>query len=206
VKVVEASDGQEPFGRTGYGLGWSFGQWRDRTVLHHGGDFPGFRALITFMPDAKIGVAVLVNESSVGSSLPDLAAVWSYDWWLNVPEAERVAPRQVEKVVEMRARIAEGVAADLAKRAGRKFTLGHPKSFYAGRYTNGLYGTVELVAAGDDLHIRHGNLHCVVEPFTAPETVRYEFLPGRGRVLAFRLGEEGVERIEMDNAQYERVR
>jgi CubicO group peptidase (beta-lactamase class C family) len=205
-KLVDANDSREPFGLTGYGLGWSFGRWRDRTVLHHGGDFPGFRALVSFMPDADIGVAVLVNESFVGRSVPGMASVWSYDWWLNVPEAERAAPHQLTEAVEARAKMVAGVAADRAKRAGRTWTLAHPKSFYAGRYTNELFGTVELIATGDDLHVRHGNLHCVAEPFTEPETIRYEFLPGRGQVLAFKVGEQAVERIEMGGAQYERVR
>jgi len=206
AKHADASGGRPPFGQTAYGLGWSHGSWRDHLVLHHSGGFPGFAALLSFMPEAGIGVAVLVNEGSVGGRLADLAAVWAYDWWLGVPAAEQAPPALLQETVAMRAKLAERIAADLRNRSERQWTLGHPKSFYTGRYSSALFGTVDISMQDDRLVVRQGNLQCIAEPFTKPETIRVELIPGSGRVIAFEIGDSGVDRIQLDGDAYERVR
>ena len=54
-----------PFTGSGnYGLGWQIGKYRDENVVYHHGGYPGWSSHIACMPDKKIGVAVMINEST----------------------------------------------------------------------------------------------------------------------------------------------
>jgi len=71
---------QPPFSGAGeYGLGWQIGRYKDNRVIYHHGGFPGYRSHISYLPDQKIGVAVLVNEGSIGGRVADLLATYAYD-------------------------------------------------------------------------------------------------------------------------------
>ncbi|UCG84897.1 MAG: serine hydrolase, partial [Gemmatimonadota bacterium] len=45
-----------------YGLGWYVGDYRGHRVVSHGGNIPGFSAMVSFMPDLDVGVVVLSNS------------------------------------------------------------------------------------------------------------------------------------------------
>ncbi len=203
--VATGEEGRPPFGQTAYGLGWSHGALHDHRVLHHSGGFPGFRSLVSFMPDDRVGVAVLVNEGSIGFRLADVVGVWAYEWWLDVPAGERTASGDADALVARRAQLVERVAADRAKRAARTWALSRPLGDYVGRYANSLYGTVEIGEHEGRLNVRLGNLSCVSEPYERPETMRVELVPGSGRVLRFEPETGPVERIQLDGDTYERV-
>ncbi|HEX3051538.1 MAG TPA: serine hydrolase, partial [Aggregatilineaceae bacterium] len=44
-----------------YGLGWFIVPYRGYTLIQHGGNIDGFSTIVGFVPQAKIGVAVLTN-------------------------------------------------------------------------------------------------------------------------------------------------
>jgi CubicO group peptidase (beta-lactamase class C family) len=44
-----------------YGMGWFINPYREYTLVHHGGNLEGYSLMIGFVPDRKIGVAVLTN-------------------------------------------------------------------------------------------------------------------------------------------------
>lgn len=52
-----------------YGLGWRIYDYGDATIVYHGGWVEGFRAEIGFMPDKKIGIAVLLNCETLAAGL-----------------------------------------------------------------------------------------------------------------------------------------
>jgi CubicO group peptidase (beta-lactamase class C family) len=204
-KLTDAEGGRPPFGRTGYGLGWSHGTWRDRRVLYHGGGFAGFFSRISFMPDEGIGVAVFTNEIGAGSRLAGVASTWAYDWWLDVGEDERAAEEMLAQISQVRAKIAEHVAADFAKRAEREWKLSRSKEAYAGTYTNELYGTVSIAIQEGEPTVAIGNLRCVATPYTKAETMRVELVPGQGEVIAFEPAAGDVERLVWDGDIFERI-
>src|SRR3981189_841066 len=43
-----------------YGMGRQTAAYRGRLITYHGGDLPGFHSQVSFMPNDKIGVIVLV--------------------------------------------------------------------------------------------------------------------------------------------------
>ncbi|MBL8269808.1 serine hydrolase [Steroidobacter sp.] len=62
---------EEPFpfqaASEGYAMGWNKVRYRDRSLLHHGGDLIGFNAYVALMPEERIGVVVLSNsQQTVG--------------------------------------------------------------------------------------------------------------------------------------------
>ena len=52
-----------------YGLGWVAGSYGGQRAIWHSGGTLGFSALVTFLPEAKLGVVVLTNGSGPASQL-----------------------------------------------------------------------------------------------------------------------------------------
>lgn len=65
-----------PTGSVGYGLGWFVQTWNGMTVVQHGGNIDGFTSLVGFMPEKKLGFALLMNvgNAPLGNELMDL--IW----------------------------------------------------------------------------------------------------------------------------------
>ena len=49
-------------GAATYGMGWVMREFEGGRYVHHGGGLDGFEALVSFVPEQGIGVAVFVNE------------------------------------------------------------------------------------------------------------------------------------------------
>jgi CubicO group peptidase (beta-lactamase class C family) len=73
----------------GYGLGWFLREWRGNKVVDHGGNIEGFNAMVAFMPDKKLGFAMLsnVSYSPLDAEVADI--VWSN--LLGAPQAPAAA-------------------------------------------------------------------------------------------------------------------
>jgi CubicO group peptidase (beta-lactamase class C family) len=173
--------------RTGYGLGWQTAEYEGERMIQHFGGFEGWRAHVSFLPDRGIGVAVLINDGSpIGGPAPDVIATYAYDLLLGRPgvnakyAAERA--RMEQNAAEMRQRI----RADQARRAARPPTPEERKPFFAGTYENEQMGTLEIrVRENRELWATLGNLSARLDPFTRPDALRLEFLPGSGEVMQF---------------------
>ena len=70
-----------------YAMGWLVYDYRGKKVISHGGMIDGFRVQITFLPDEKLGFAVLCNlhdtrmTQALTNSLIDLyAGLEAKDW------------------------------------------------------------------------------------------------------------------------------
>ena len=46
-----------------YGLGWVTYRWNGHTVVEHNGGSQGISALVSFVPDRRVGFAFLANTS-----------------------------------------------------------------------------------------------------------------------------------------------
>ena len=173
-------------------------------MLGHGGGFPGFMTLVSFMPEAGIGVAVVVNEGSIGGRLFEQVAAWSMTggWRWKTAPPPRPWPRW--RIWSRRC----GNASPRTSRSGPsgEWTLSRPLPEYAGIYFSELWGTATVTLEEDGLHLAAGNLHCVGEPFTRPETMRVELIPGRGMVVQFEPRSGPVDTLVVDGDTYVRVR
>jgi CubicO group peptidase (beta-lactamase class C family) len=185
----------------GYGFGWYQGDYDGEEILYHGGGFPGWHSLFTFMPKRGIAVGMMTNTSSpLGAGLGDKIVSGIYDRLLDKP-APPIA--ELKELIDKRRK---AMLDDAAKRAARPWMLKHPNAAYAGRYANPGFGTITIEERGGKLYASMGNLHSVLEAFTEPETARVELVPEQGQVFAFHFADDGTaDALRWDKDVFRRV-
>jgi CubicO group peptidase (beta-lactamase class C family) len=190
---TKSTRNEPPFSSDGeYGLGWQIGKYRNEKVIYHHGGYPGYRSHVSFMPEKKVAVGVLVNNDTLGGRLADMLAAYAYDWWLRTENLEADYAKQVQDTVTAYENRKQGIAAEAAQRAKREWQLTKAFGEYAGKYNNDLHGTIEIVAQEKALAVRMGNVNTVATPFTQKDTIRVVILPGgNGEVIAFKKDAEG---------------
>jgi CubicO group peptidase (beta-lactamase class C family) len=184
---TKSTRNEPPFSGDGeYGLGWQIGKYRNEKVIYHHGGYPGYRSHVSFMPDKKIAVGVMVNNDALGGRLADMLAAYAYDWWLRTENLEADYDKQIQDTLKAYENRKQGIAAEAANRAKREWQLTKPFTDYAGEYKNDMLGTIEIVAKEKALAVRMGKLNTVSTPFTQPDTIRVVMLPGgNGEVIGF---------------------
>jgi hypothetical protein len=190
---TKSTRNEPPFSGDGeYGLGWQIGKYRNEKVIYHHGGYPGYRSHVSFMPEKRVAVGVLVNNDTLGGRLADLLAAYAYDWWLRTENFEADYARQIQETVTAYENRKKGIAGEAAQRAKREWQLTKPFADYAGTYVNDLHGTIEIVAKEKGLVVRMGNINAVATPFTQKDTIRVVMLPGgNGEVIGFLKDAEG---------------
>ncbi len=196
-----------PFAGEGlYGLGWQIGKYRDEKVIYHHGGFPGYQSHISFLPEKKIAVAVLVNEGSVGGRAGHMLATYGYDWWLRTENLEQLYDKQLQDLVAGYAQGKRQMQAAASERAKRSSQLTRPVAEYAGRYRNESFGTIEIAVSGNELAVRMANMSSIGTPFTEKETIRVELVPGTGEVIRFQKNaEERIASLTYAGVQFVKV-
>ena len=180
-----------PYVRTGYGLGWQVGRYGDDVLIHHFGNFSGSRAHVSFMPERRLGVAVMVNEDAFAGDLADAVANYAYDWFAGLPEIDAVYDARLDALIAERDRRRTGIAGAVEARAKRPRTLSLDNAAYVGDYVNPAYGTLKIREAGERLSVAIGVQQALAEYLTEPEGLRVELTPFRGEGLLFKLDAEG---------------
>lgn len=190
---TKSTRNEPPFSGDGeYGLGWQIGKYRNEKVVYHHGGYPGYRAHVSFMPDRKIAVGVMVNNDTLGGRLADMLAAYAYDWWLQTENFEADYAKQLQDTVVGYEKRTQGIAAEAAGRAKREWQLTKPFGEYAGKYRNTLLGTIEIVAKEKALAVRLGAMNAVATPFTEKDTIRVVMTPGgNGEIIGFVKDAEG---------------
>lgn len=190
---TKSTRNEPPFSSDGeYGLGWQIGKYRNERVVYHHGGYPGYRCHVSFMPERKIAVGILVNNDALGGRLSDMLAAYAYDWWLQTANLEVDYARQLQETLTAYENRKQSIAADAARRAKREWQLTKPFTDYAGKYQNDLLGTIEIEAKEKALAVRMGKMYTVATPYTDKDTIRVVMLPGGGgEVMGFVKDAEG---------------
>jgi CubicO group peptidase (beta-lactamase class C family) len=205
---TKSTRNEPPFSGDGeYGLGWQIGKYRNEKVIYHHGGYPGYHSHVSFMPDKKIAVGVMVNNDALGGRLADMLAAYAYDSWLRTENFEADYAKQVQETVTAYESRKQGIAAEAAQRAKREWQLTSSFADYAGNYTNDLLGTIEIVAKEKALAVRMGKLNTIATPFTQKDTIRVVMLPGgNGEVIGFVKDTEGkVVSLNFGGATFTKV-
>jgi CubicO group peptidase (beta-lactamase class C family) len=190
---TKSTRNEPPFSGDGeYGLGWQIGKYRNEKVVYHHGGYPGYRSHVSFMPERKVAVGIMVNNDAIGGRLADMLAAYAYDWWLQTENLEADYARQLQETLTAYDKRTQGIAAEAAQRAKREWQLTKPFTDYAGKYRNDLLGTIEIVAKEKALGVRMGYMNTVATPFTEKDSIRVVMLPGgNGEVIGFVKDAEG---------------
>lgn len=199
------SDEFAGFTRTAYGLGWYSGAYDGADLYHAFGNFSGFRAHTSFSPSLDLGVAVMSNDEAIGFRLTDIVAAFAYNWYGRGPEYAKaqgevaIAAFDAQEVA-FPARVAD----QRAKLAGRPWLLSQPKAAYAGRWCHGEYDDLTIEIAGDVMIVRMARLSSIASAYTAPESIRIEFVPNSGEVMAFTVNQGKVTGLRFNEANFSR--
>ena len=196
-----------PFTGAGkYGLGWQIGKYRDENVIYHHGGYSGWSSHISYMPDKRIGVAVMINESTAGGRVGHMLATYAYDRWLGKDTTDNYV-KQLQAVSEQYGKNKQAMVDAFRSRASRTSQLTRPLTDYTGRYSNELLGNIDIVVVQDTLGVRNGYVNVVSTPFTQKETIRVEMTPGQGEVIAFEAGSDGkITALNYGGVKFTRVR
>jgi CubicO group peptidase (beta-lactamase class C family) len=184
---TKSTRNEPPFSGDGeYGLGWQIGKYRNDKVVYHHGGYPGYRSHVSFMPERKLAVGIMVNNDALGGRLADMLAAYAYDWWLQTENLEADYAKQLQETLTRFESLRQGIAAEAAERAKREWQLTKPFTDYAGKYRNDLLGTIEITAKEKALAVRMGYMNTVATPYKEKDTIRVVMQPGgNGEVITF---------------------
>ena len=131
-----------------YGMGRWTASYRGHLLTFHGGDLGGFHSQISFMPNARIGVIVLVIGDHC-AKIRDIIGYNVYERLLGIsqtPWSERLsAARSREKQAGKEGRAKAG--ADRVPNTKPS----HPLADYAGEYENPAFGVMKIEFSGGKL-------------------------------------------------------
>ena len=146
VSVVPSDDPWEEIHGVGYALGWMIEDFRGHRVTWHTGGIDGFEAIVSFIPQQRVGVAVLCNR--LPSFFPSALSYRVFEELLDLPPlpwGERYHER-------LQTFLAGGRETRERRRTGSKGTPPtHPLEDFAGSYVHPGYGRISFAVDGGEL-------------------------------------------------------
>jgi CubicO group peptidase (beta-lactamase class C family) len=186
----------------GYGLGWQISLLGNDTLLTHGGGFTGFATHMSFMPQHRVGVAVMANNGELGSALGELMARAIYDVLLERPA---ISADSVAAIARQLVRTRSQLAAELARRAARPQALPFPLDAYTGRFHNPVMGHLDLQLVNGKLEARMGAAWSAVEVYDNTKNQLRVELFGNGEVATVTMKDGRAESIQFEGLTFARV-
>jgi CubicO group peptidase (beta-lactamase class C family) len=131
-----------------YGMGRQTVSYRGHLLTFHGGDLPGFHSQISFMPNDKIGVIVLVI-SNHSAPLYNVVSYSVYERLLGMDQTPWSQRRLQERLANKKAATEARAKAGADRVPNTKPS--HPLASYAAEYENPAYGILKIGLTGDQL-------------------------------------------------------
>lgn len=149
VKVNETSS---------YGMGWDISQYNGTRILSHGGGTSGFSSILVILPEANIGVAVLVNAglSAAATTLPSALAYRALELIFDQPAT---IDAQLKAAIEVDNQQANEITRHLQPQPDRLALAP-----YFGVYHNEMLGDITLAMVNDKLTIDAGEFVSELRP------------------------------------------
>jgi CubicO group peptidase (beta-lactamase class C family) len=128
-----------------YGQGWGISNYRGYSLIEHGGNIDGFSALVSFMPEEKIGIVVLSNSLNfmgyviVRNIYDRLFGLVGRDWNSHYKNV-------FEEIMEMFA-----ASAGEKEKPKPNTNPSLPLSDYTGNYEHSAFGRVEVTVKKNKL-------------------------------------------------------
>jgi CubicO group peptidase (beta-lactamase class C family) len=192
------------FKRFGWGLGWDLGLYEQDTLIHRFGSFIGYRSHISFMPQHKIAVVVLVNEGNFGSALADAVAKNIYDTLLKKQNMEERTTNALAELQSLSQRGREMLQKEKEKIAARSQDLLHPLKAYTGTFFNEKYGTMLISLNTDQLYVEMGLAHSVATVYNNQKNQLRVELTGGGKVITVNFKGEQANTLVFANETFDR--
>jgi hypothetical protein len=137
-----------------YGLGWFLHDYKGRKIVQHGGNIDGMSALVSMIPEEKIGIVILTNMNS--TLLTAALSFTIYDYFL--PPQGVKHDYSAEMLKSIKTLEAAGEKAQKKKEDER--AKGTQPSLalkgYAGSYTDAMYGDAKVTEEDGKLVMSYG--------------------------------------------------
>lgn len=147
--------------RKGFGLAWFVGTFQPDgpAYISHGGGYMGAGAHVSFLPERKIGVAILTNSSAPAAIFADnIMSIDVYNKLLDAKVPDLLPGLQnelVKRLPGLRALAAKLTAEENSVDAAQ---LDHPADAYFGTYINRLFGTLKVSKGKHGLQFMLGTM------------------------------------------------
>lgn len=131
-----------------YGMGRQTAAYRGHLLTFHGGDLPGFHSQISFLPNDKIGVIVLVI-SDHSAPLYNVVSYNVYERLLGMDQTPWSQRRLAQRLASKKAGTEARAKADADRVPNTKPS--HDLADYVGDYENSAYGILKIGLKNDVL-------------------------------------------------------
>jgi CubicO group peptidase (beta-lactamase class C family) len=123
-----------------YGMGWFVDSYRGHGRIHHGGNIDGFSAMVSMLPQDRVGFVALANKNATG--LPELLIRHATDLILGLETKDWVGEAAKSKVK------GDEVSKEAEKKKAARRVLNtkpsHKLEDYAGDYFHPGYGDLKV--------------------------------------------------------------
>ncbi|MEI6079581.1 MAG: serine hydrolase [bacterium] len=121
-----------------YGLSWVYNTYKPYSIVWHNGGTLGAKSIVSFMPEAGIGIVVLTNLND--DEVPEVLAKKFYDLYFDNP-AKDWSKEELDKVAKAK----EEFKSKMPKTPLPANTIAQlPSERYVGTYNNKAYGKLEV--------------------------------------------------------------
>jgi CubicO group peptidase (beta-lactamase class C family) len=158
-----------------YGMGRQTAAYRGHLMTYHGGDLPGFHSQVSFMPNDKIGVIVLVI-SDHSAPLYNIVSYNVYERLLGMDQTPWSQRRLQQRLAGKKAGTEARAKAGSDRVPNTKPS--HELADYAGDYENPAYGILQIGLKSDMLQFGFHTLqfpmsHFHYDRFDTPDDEQY---------------------------------
>lgn len=176
-----------------YGLGWNVADYRGRKVMSHGGGLDGMISKTGFVPEERLGFAILTNSEN---NVPTALMYKIMDVFMDAPERDWSSQFKAFSDAGEKRQAEAWKALEAARKADAPSTI--PAAEFAGTYGDEMYGDATVTNEDGKLvlrlkpapnfvadleHWHYNTFRIVWRP-----SVAYNFPPG---FVVFRIGKNG---------------
>jgi CubicO group peptidase (beta-lactamase class C family) len=180
----------------GYGLGVSVADYNGRQVYSHTGGAAGMVSGVAFIPEEKLGIAILTNNDDQGFF--ELLRYQVMDAYLNVPYVNRSLQQLPASHAGLKKQLAE-IKAWEERTNTTKPLLAYED--YTGEYINELYGRLTITQSAGKLSLKfhsHDNLTATMEYMDNDEwLLKYDNIEYGIFAVKFRIEKEKVLSVDI---------
>ncbi len=151
-----------------YALGWVLGAYGGQRLIWHSGGTLGFTSLVSFLPEADLGVVILTNRSGTASP-------FTYAVQFRLLELLFDQPAAFDALLATSLASAAGARADLLAHLGEIDPAAVTP--YLGRYANPDLGEVTLSLQEDELTLEAGAVRSQLLPRIDDDGAVTDYIP-----------------------------
>ncbi|WP_169301348.1 serine hydrolase domain-containing protein [Pontimicrobium aquaticum] len=193
-----------------YGLGWNIAKYKDKLLYHHGGAFAGYRTMISYIPETKSGVVVMVNDSNIGNSFTHFLSTFAYDFFDETLKDKDWKQSYYKWITKSKAETKkyglDPMYQDFLNRSKRTWDLSVPFSAITGAYKckDENLPIIRVFEKDGELGVSQGIMNARVEPQGFPNAIRID-MTGGGETLQLDVEGDRVKGFTYKDNYYEKL-